>query len=90
MSNDKWDRDVIERMKELNYIASRDYIDSHTREEIRSAYNSALFDFQIAVCRYRKHAGDLCVIDGSVIAEYMEYGTLDDIYPVNVIFGAKN
>lgn len=86
MSDEEFKRNVIECMNKLNYIASDEYLDSHSDQEIQLAYNSALFDFHFAVYCYREHGGRLDIINGAVTAGYLRYDTFDNIYPVRVVF----
>lgn len=81
-----WAQEIIESANDVNEIATRDYLYSHTVEQVRLAYDTAMYDLYFAAYNYQRNGGQVDIDQGDIVGGWLRYGTIDDIRPVKVEF----
>lgn len=88
MSNDKdeWKEEIVRSAEDINRVATVDFLDTHSDNDIRDEYNSSLCGLYMAAYEYVLRGGYVKIVAGDVLASYMRYETRCDICPVTLKF----
>lgn len=81
-----WKQEIIQSAKDINYITTEQYCDTHKGNDMREEYDSLAYWLYYSAYQYQREGGKVEIRRGDMAFTYLRFGTVDDIYPVEVVF----
>lgn len=81
-----WKQEIVQSAKDINCVATEQYSDTHNDKDMRAEYDSLVYWLYYSAYQYQREGGKVEIRRGDMAFTYLRYETVDDIYPVEVVF----